>query len=79
MKVRGVFKVIGASSGEGQRGIWYNVSIVDNDGEALRLNCNKGVFDAAKNLPFGSEITFVIDARLYGRDWGVRAIDLEEV
>lgn len=78
MILQGDCRVIGASSGEGQRGTYYNVSVT-SDGEPYRLGCTQEVYSKAKTLEFGAEMRMFIDMRLYGRVWGLRVTGLEEV
>lgn len=78
MNLVGDCRVVGVSTGEGQRGTYYNVSVIC-DGEPFRLACTQNVYNLAKTLEFGAERKLVVDLRLYGRDWGLRITDLVEV
>ena len=66
---------LGVSSGEGQRGAYYNISFM-SDNEPFRLNATKEAYEKAKDLDFGFECKLHVSARLFDRNWILRVIDL---
>lgn len=69
----GVF--IGVNTGQGQRGAYYNISVM-SDGEPYRLNATAEAYNIAKDFEFGTECRFTIAARLYDRSWILRIVDI---
>ena len=68
MLTQGIAQFIGRRSGQGQRGPWYQISIV-SEGEPVSLRCSPNVYDECGNLEFGDEISFNLNSRLYDHQW----------
>ena len=68
-------KFLSSAEREGKNGKYYQVTILCED-EPIQLLSNKDVYEISKNLEFGAERRALLDIRKYGKDWGLRLVDL---
>lgn len=61
-------KFIGKRSGEGQRGQWYQLALM-NDGDTLNMRCTEKVFKYLEAAEFGDDLTIQINLRNFRGDW----------
>ena len=77
MVTKGTAKFIGRRTGQGNRGPWYMVSLV-TEGEPITLRCSPHVYDQCGSFEFGEEIDFLLESRLFDRQWVLSISSLGE-
>lgn len=77
MVTKGTAQFIGRKTGQGQRGPWYQISLV-TDGEPVTLRCSPHVYDQCGSCDFGEEIDFLLESRLFDRQWVLSISSLGE-
>lgn len=68
-------KFLSSAEKEGKNGKYYQITILCED-EPIQLLTSKDVYEISKNLDFGDERRALLDVRKYGREWGLRIVDL---
>ena len=68
-------KYLSSTERDGKNGKYYQVTILCED-EPIQLLSTKDVYEITKTLEFGEERRAQLDIRRYGREWGLRLVDL---
>lgn len=61
-------KFLGVSSGEGQRGKFYEISFLI-DGDTYKIRCDDNVFAEGAKLHLGDDVELRLELRNYRGDW----------
>lgn len=61
-------KFIGKRSGEGQRGTWFQLALL-NDGDTVNMRCTEKVYKSLEYAEFGDDLTIQINLRNFRGDW----------